>query len=306
MDPRDIDALRQALRWLVAGVIIWFLTSCTTADPYGNPMSNRMTADAALQLAEYQEHAMTETAQAPIINLTQTAAGLIVQQTQVSIDMTSTAVLWTPTITPTSTPNAEATIKAAEVIATVTAINLKAERDIKTNNLKAFWSYVAGTAVLIMVVFGGYVVFKRFSYKSADVDESGKVRPVISVIDGTVTEIERMPNYRGTMANDDVIKQMFIQWFEQRFGVELKPSLPPITPERQDSTTQRAQLTDLATRTSNNSSIRRAVANEMEKHLSTSNLESRFKVLGPGDSAGEIIDDEIMNVLDAEWKEVQE
>ena len=63
-----------------------------------------------MQQARYQEDLMTITAQAPIVHITETAAALSVQGTQNSINMTSTAVLWTPTpsLTPTDRPHGHA------------------------------------------------------------------------------------------------------------------------------------------------------------------------------------------------------
>ena len=244
----------QALGWLIAAVIVWFLTSCVPAgaqDLYSSSVSNNATAESARQLAQYQEQFLTATAQAPIINITSTAAAFQMQQSYAeatsmaaaqtqAAGMTSTAQAWTPT------PNATSTAMFAQQFWTATAVYLQAERDKKTNDIRAFWSYVTGGALLVIVLFAGYVLAKRLSYKSPDVNEYGRIVPVLDTVHGTVMDPERMPNYRGE-THDDLLKQLFMKWLENRFGVELT-SLPQITAERQDLVTARSQMVDMATR----------------------------------------------------------
>src|SRR5688500_5257091 len=132
---KDLSASRTALFWLIAAVIVWFLTSCTTpptGDLFTGAQSSRATADAANQLAYFQEQFLTASAQAPIIDITSTAAAFALEQsyaqatstaaaqTQVAA-MTVTAQSWTPT------PNATTTaVELAHIAeATTTALFLQ-------------------------------------------------------------------------------------------------------------------------------------------------------------------------------------
>src|SRR5688572_9175447 len=134
-NKKDRDAFKTALGWLIAAVITWILTSCTTpptGDLFTGAQSSRATADAANQLAYFQEQFLTASAQAPIIDITSTAAAFALEQsyakatstaaaqTQVAA-MTVTAQSWTPT--PNATSTAVAMAYAAE--ATQTALSLQ-------------------------------------------------------------------------------------------------------------------------------------------------------------------------------------
>lgn len=302
MNHEDIKDWMKATALAIFTLILFLLTSCVGGA--GDPLSNRATADALIRQAEYQEDALTATAQAPIVQITETAAAMFVeqqywtataqsiQQTQMS-SFTQTAFSWTPT------PNATSTAMFMALNAQATQTQLGLERQQIKNQFEAILPGVTVVTVLLAFILVLMWASRLMRFRPATVGADGRIVPILDIVEGTFTDIERSPNYRGETFDDWINR-----WLMERLN--MKPQLQPVTPERQDSTTQRAQLTDLATRTANNSSIRRAVANEMEKHLSTSNLESRFKVLGPGDAPSGIIDDEIMNVLDAEWKEVQE
>ena len=255
-NKEDLDAFRTALLWLIAAVIVWFLTSCATpptGDLFTGAQSNRATADALLQQAQYQEQFLTATAQAPIINITSSAAAFVMQQsygqatstaaaqTQIAA-VTITAQSWTPT------PNATMTAVFAQSYADATRVaneiilnNLEVERTRSTNQLWAMAPYFVGFLVVILVVMFGIAYAKRLSFMPATVDERGKVIPIISVIDGSVTDVDRNPNYRGML-----IENLFQQWLRKK--LDLPQLLPEITAERQDLVTARSQMVDMVTR----------------------------------------------------------
>ncbi len=98
-------------------ILMATLTACASqpqADLYSAAYANQATADAARALAEMQTGMLTATAQAPVMHITETAAALTVGMTQSSIDATATAIQWTPTVTPTATPDFTATEDATK------------------------------------------------------------------------------------------------------------------------------------------------------------------------------------------------
>lgn len=251
-------------------VFVLAFVSCTPAVPYdqmpggdlyGGANSSRMTANAALLQAQWAEQAMTATAQAGIVPMTQTAAALIVQatnaqstslaaqQTQAGA-LTATAIWWTPT------PNIDATATFAQLNAQNTAIANAAERDRlvlerqQSNN--AFWATMEQMAPLVVLallcgaaIWLMMLITRRQRFQTAKVDDRGNVLPVLDIVDGTVTDIDRNANYKGSMKND-WLTHLIAYWFEQRTGTKLM--LPEVTAQRQDAVTFRDQMLDLATR----------------------------------------------------------
>ena len=72
-------------------LLIFVIASCAPAVPwdqmpgsdlYSSAQGSRMTADALMRQAAWQEQALTATAQAPIVRITETAAAITVQAAQ--------------------------------------------------------------------------------------------------------------------------------------------------------------------------------------------------------------------------------
>jgi hypothetical protein len=257
---------------------------------------------------------LTATAEAPIIRITETAAGMIFQQqmwtataqsvqgTQVAA-MTQTAMAWT------STPDATQTAVFALAAAEGTQIANQAERDFlqleRERSTNQFFADLPKLAAIVLSLSLAIVLVwkaRRERFKAATVDARGNILPMFDLVDGTVTDPDRMPNYRGYLG-DNLIDQML------RRKLNLPPLLPEVTAQRQDDTTQRDQLLDLASRglpgpaQAQQSAQKRLAGQEMTKQLSASNLESRFKVLDGQTSNLDIIDGQIIQVLDQDWKE---
>jgi hypothetical protein len=311
------------IKWLFLFVILWAaLASCVpagSADLYGSANSNQLTANAALLLAQYQRDALTATAQAPIIRITETAAALVVQAAQAQgtttagaqtreASFTQTAQWWTPTPNATSTA-AFALLSAQQTQVANQAIrdNLQLEREQYTNN---FWAILPGISFAIVagvLIMGVIWMARRERYKPAQVDARGNLLPMIDFVEGTITDPDRMPNYRGSMSND-VLARVLTWWIEQKLGIP--PLLPEVTAKRQDEMNQRDQLLDLASRGlpesgSSKKEIKRLAGQEMAKQLSETNLQSRFKILDGTTSNLDVIDGQIIQVLDQEWKEAE-
>jgi hypothetical protein len=278
--------------------------------------NSKATADAALQQAYYQSQFLTATAEAPIIRITETAAGMIYQQqmwtaTAQSVQSTETAAMTQTAMSWTSTPNA--TITAVFVMAAAEATQiannterdkLELERQRDNNDFKAklpTYSFVIVILVLAIILM---FVSRRERYRPIPVDARGNPLPMLDVVEGTATDVDRNPNYRSDL-RDGLLKQ----WLRRR--LDLPPLLPEITAKRQDETTQRDQLLDLGTRglpggNQNQSSSKRLAGQEMMKQLSDSNLQSRFRILDEETSQLNAVNGEVIQVLDQDWKEVNE
>jgi hypothetical protein len=303
---------------LVTGFALLILAACVPAastDLYGSANSNQLTANAALLLAQYQRDALTATAQAPIVHITETAAALVVQEAQAQSTnaaaiqtqaggWTQTAQWWTPTPNATSTAafallNAQSTQMANQAVRD----NLQLEREKYTNN---FWAILPGITYAILagiLIIGVMLIVRSRRYQPAKVDARGNVLPLLDVVEGTFTDIDRSPNFRGGL-NESLLKQ----WMRKKLDLPLL--LPEVTAKRQDETTQRDQLLDLASRglpqlSAGQKEVKKLAGQEMTKQLSDTNLESRFKILDGTASNLEVIDTEIINVLDHEWTEAE-
>jgi FtsK/SpoIIIE family len=217
------------------------LSGCATPtaggfDPNLAAAQAQLTAEAAKREQFLYSQMATGTAQAPIIAITQQAAQLSFSMTQGSINQTATAIFWTPTSTPipTITPSATANATTTAVFnasrAESTQVALSLERAEMTNQLNAFKWYTVGAVVLIAALTAAYMLIKRYSFIPHQVDERGKAIPMISVLDGVAFDIERSANGMIGM------------------GQKFLKQLPQITAERQDATTARAQMVDMATR----------------------------------------------------------
>jgi hypothetical protein len=153
------------------------------------------------------------------------------------------------------------------------------------------------------LIVGLISVVRTQRYKPVPVDARGNPAPMIDIVDGTVTDIDRSPNYRAD-TREDLLKQ----WLRQK--LKLLPVLPDVTAARQDVTTERDQMIDLGTRglpapANQQTNInKKTAADGMNRLLTDGNMAARFKVLEDG-SGLEVVDGEIMKVLDADWKEAQ-
>lgn len=297
------------------------LASCVPSgsmDLYGSANSNQMTANAALLLAQYQRDAMTATAQAPIVHITETAAAVTVQaaqaqstsvaaaQTQMG-GLTATAVWWT------ATPNLDSTATVAALNAQSTEIanrairdQLQLEREIKNNE----WNRLVGGlalifgAGLILILVNHYL--RRQRYQTAKVDARGNVLPLLDIVEGSFTDMDRSPNFQGPISQE-TLARILAWWFKRKIGM---PQLPEVTAKRQDEMTQRDQLIDLASRGLPESGpakreMKKLAAQEMTKQLSASSLQSRYKILDGSSNNLDVIDGEVIQVLDQDWKEAK-
>lgn len=254
---------------LVMVILTAILVGCTTSpaapqDLYTNAQSSRATADAAMQEARFQEQFLTATAEAPIIHITETAAAQSVQSTTTadamimqyqwwtataqSVQSTETAALTATAMSWTPTPNATSTSVFAVLNAESTAIannierdKLELERQRDINDFKGKAPAYAFVIVVLVLAIVLMMVMRRERYKPAAVDESGNVIPILDIVDGTVTDVDRNPNYRGLLSEN-----LARRWIEKKLN--LPPLLPEITAKRQDDVTHRDQLLDMATR----------------------------------------------------------
>lgn len=230
-------------------LMMLIVSACAPAsqqDLLVNSVSNRATADAAIQQAQLQEQFMTATAQAPIIHITSTAAAFAMQQSyaaatstaaaqQQALAMTTTAQSWTPT------PNATTTAIFLALNAQSTQTALALQRQEISNQFNAIRDGVFLISLLLFAIVLLMLTVRRERHKPATVDERGRIMPIIDVVHGTVTDIERMPNYRGSM-----VENLLMELLRQKLN--LPAPLPQITAERQDRVTSMSQLVDMGTR----------------------------------------------------------
>jgi hypothetical protein len=282
----------------------------TTPNLFVESQNARATADAAEELAAYQERFLTATAEAPIVHITETAAAQSVQSTVTAqamaiqqsywtttaqsvqetetAAMTQTAMAWTPTPNATSTSvfavlNAEGTQMANQV----QRDNLELERQEYAND---FWANLPGLtwAFLSLVLVLGLMLFtRRARYQPAKVDERGNILPMLDIVEGTITDPDRNPNYLSGTRREDL------------------KALPALTADRQDNVTHRDQAIDAVTRglPGGTRADKRQIAQQMAPKLSGPNMAGRFKILPEGTFNEDVIDGEIISVLDQDWKE---
>jgi hypothetical protein len=239
--------------------VLLILAACAPAVPYnqmpgndlyGGANGSRMTADAALRQAQWQEQAMTATAAAGIAPMTQTSAALAVAGTQAASTSTAgvqtqaaaatqTAIWWTPT------PNLTATLDAIAIEAAQTQTTLLLEREKQNNEFNRLKGPIALVLAALMAVWVMMLITRRQRFQAAKVDARGNVLPILDVVEGTVTDPDRNPNYKGSMSSDWKIR-ILAHWVKKNWGVELM--LPEVTAQRQDAVTFRDQMIDLAVR----------------------------------------------------------
>jgi len=213
-----------------------------TVDPFVALESAQRTSEALQDEADFYARQLTATAEAPIVAITQTVAAFAMQQvyadaTSQASMMTQTAAMTQTAQSWTATPNLTATMAVLELSATAQVMandveknNLSVEQMKSTNMIRAAVPYVIGFILLFVVVMFGIVVALRLSTKPTPLQENGVPHPMINVIDGTWSTLDKSVN--GTIGlNKGFVAQ-----------------LPAITPERQDVVTNRAQLIDMQTR----------------------------------------------------------
>lgn len=157
---------------------------------------------------------------------------------------TATAQSWTPTpsltpvptatpsITPTPTVDVTATMVVAIADAELTKIVLETERESNTNKAKAWLPYFIAVLALCLAGFIGFIGARRLAMMPTPIHEAtGKPIPMINVIDGVVSDIDRAANGMSVMRSNYV------------------RALPAITSDRQDKVTATAQTLDLRSRT---------------------------------------------------------
>jgi len=283
-------------------------------DLYSNSVSSRATADALLQQAQVQELFLTATAEAPIIRITETAAAMAMQQqlwtitaqsvegTQIAA-MTQTSMAWTPTPNATSTAafallNAQGTQMANNAIRD----NLELQRQRDINDFKGKLPVYSFVVLVLVLAICMMLIVRRWSFQTAKVDDRGNVLPVLNIVDGIYTDIDRSPNYQGQLKAG-----LISRWVEKKLN--MTPLLPAVTAARQDATTERDQMIDLATRglpSEGKSEGRKQLAGQaIMKQVTDSNVVSRHEILDPQTSRLEVIDGVIVQELDSSWKEAQ-
>jgi hypothetical protein len=223
---------------LVVFICVLIISGCMPSptqqmDLYG-------TAIVAQQQVQMSGMALTGTAEAPIIHITETQAAWNLAQQQANATSeagitTATAAMaltqasWSPTPLPTSTPNATATVAAHQFAVQIEKDNFELERARWTNGIKAASLYVIGFVILVAALIWSIGLAKKNSVFVIPMNEQGDKHPIM--VDGIVIDPDRMPNGMG-QASQSYIK-----------------SLPAITADRQNIVTSRDQLIDLKART---------------------------------------------------------
>jgi FtsK/SpoIIIE family len=231
--------MRSAISFQLLAISLFalFLAACGPAvfDP-------NMRAIEAQQQAEIYGYMATGSAQAPIIAITQTAAGFAMEQAQAQATSmagaqtqgavwTITAQSWTPT------PNATQTAVFSVLYAESTRManvaiedNQRIARAEITNKIRAVWGYALVLIASILAVMFSYVWMKRLSYSTVGVAPDGKPLPLLNFIDAVYTDLDKAANGTSGLSKDYL------------------KLLPAITADRQQLVTATAQFVDLHTR----------------------------------------------------------
>lgn len=244
--------------WVLVVLVLGACVPVEDSNLYVLAESSDATSQAAAQRAIVLKGALTATAGAPIMEITQTAAAVSVYSTQISVMGTATAQAWTSTpqptatITPSPTPNLTATLGISQLHAQETLIAndlqtsaLALERQQRTNR---FWAvalpvlYVVALA-LVILAFLDWRRAKRF--RAAPVNAQGAAIPVIDLTTGTLTDASRNPNFQSEMYAD-LLRQ--ILWAVARSRFQLPAPAPVVTSERQDMVTRQQQMVDMVAR----------------------------------------------------------
>lgn len=212
------------------------------------PVQSAPTVDPNVGLALAEAEAARYEAQ-----LTSTAQAWAMQQEY----WTATAASWTPTpsltpvptatpsITPTPTVDVTATMVMVNAQAEMTRVALETERESNTNKAKAWLPYFVAIIALGLALFFGYVGARKMAMMPTPVHEgTGKPLPMINVIDGVVSDIDRAANGMAVMSRRYVM------------------ALPAITADRQAEVTNRSQLVDMRSRGRLSPAVRKLMADQ--------------------------------------------
>lgn len=174
--------------------------------------------------------------------LTGTAQAWSMQQ----VAWTVTAQSWTPTpsVTPSLTPSPTLTFTpTVDVTGTMAVEYMNQEiadlqrenvRKEATNTVLAWLPYIVLALALGLAGFFGYIGAKRLAMMPTPIHEAtGKPMPMINVIEGVVSDIDRAPNGMAQLRRGYVA------------------GLPAITADRQATVTNNAQLVDAQSRRAN-------------------------------------------------------
>jgi hypothetical protein len=293
-------------------LLLFLLAACVpvqsnTPDLYYEAERAKATSAALQSDAEFYGRMLTGTAEAPIIHITQTAAAWQMEATSaVSTSQamytatqqanefagTATAQSWTAT----AIENAAQVQKAGQeaeqtAIANVSARDgLALERQQNTNKFWQAMPIIVFFAVLTLSIAGVFMILKRAQYVPGQVDARGNALPLLDVIEGTITDIDRAPTGQTSTSRKEI------------------KLLPKFTPEQHLGVTQNDQMIDLATRglplQKSNEPQKRIAAQTMANSVTAGNLQNRFKLLDSGEQPPiELLDPEIVNVLEVDWKE---
>lgn len=191
---------------LIFSLLAILLVSCAPSATSAQGVDLYATSAAMEASRIYNSIAMTGTAQAPIIHITETQAAWMLAQEQMSAtaqsvaqtqsaNATMTATMWT------ATPDITATMaysKAREEIAiannNIERDNLALERTRRMNIVYAMLPMIAAVLLLIVGVMYAVTHAKKQSYTVMPIDPRGNAQPMISVMEGRIIEPIRERN----------------------------------------------------------------------------------------------------------------
>lgn len=210
---------------LYIALVMLLIAACAPATSTVNPAYE---LERAKVEAQYYEAQLTATAQAPILEVTRAAAAVEMtrqvqnlQGTQTAIPLTSTAQMWTPTVTPTPTINVTGTIAVEQMNADIRQMELETTRRERTNTALAFAPYFVGFLTFALLLWFGFVGSRRLQMMPTPVNgDTGRAMPMINVVDGVAWNPEQFANGMG------IVKQDYVN------------ALPEITGPRQDMVNQ--------------------------------------------------------------------
>jgi len=290
-------------RWMILiGFSIHMLAGCApSTDLFSQAQQAEWEAERAQREAEMLQAAMTATAGAPLLQITEQAAALELQRQR--DEMTATTYHSTMEASWTPTPNVTSTYVMAVAIAQQTQISsdqtrnmLELERQKNSNKFKAVMPGLTFAFLGTVAVWVVITITRQKRMQVIERDERGDAPLLVDTIDGIVTDMDTSPNFQTGS--------------RQLKGPDPLPQLPAVTAERQDTVKRNDQLVDLATRglpgQGGKSDERRQLAAEAAMRQLPAGAE-RFKVLGPGEKPPvSVVDDETIEILDAQWKEVED
>lgn len=293
-------------------LLLFLLAACVpiqsnTPDLYYEAQRAQATSAAFQSDAEFYGRMLTGTAEAPIIHITETAAAWHMQATSaVSTSQamytatqqanefagTATAQSWTATAVQNAAQVQKASQEAEQTaIANISARDgLALERQQNTNKFWQAMPIIVFFSVLIFTIAGVFLILKRAQFVPGQVDARGNALPLLDVIEGTYTDIDRIPTGQASTSKKEI------------------KLLPKFTPEQHLGVTQNDQMIDLATRglplQKSNEPQKKIAAQTMANSVTAGNLLNRFKLLDSGEQPPiELLDPEIVTVLEADWKE---